>query len=128
MGNPKTYLALDLGERRIGVAVGNSSARLARPLATVEIDGSELNKLARIAESEGVQALVIGLPRSLDGKDTAQTKRVRSQARALDKLGLPIYFQDEAATTVEAKNRGGSRFGVDAEAARIFLQDFLDGL
>ncbi len=128
MDSLKTYLALDYGEKRIGVAIGNSVARLARPLTTLPVDGSELSRLADICQKEKVDALVIGLPRGLGGNETVQTKRVRLWADKLKVLGLKLYWQDEAGTTIEAERHGGSRQGLDAAAAAVFLQDFLNQL
>lgn len=130
MSGVETILGLDIGARRIGVARGNTLARLATPLTVVEVDGTELAQLQKLIEQERATRLVIGLPRNLDGNDTDQTRSVRSFAEKLQKsLGLPIEFQDEAGTTKQAEAEAGTTMvDLDAHAAAIILQDYLDVL
>lgn len=86
-----------------------------------------------IIEENNVDTLVVGLPRNLDGRDTAQTRAVRQFVEALQ-LDLPIVFQDEALTSQQAeaglrqRKRGYNRGDVDAEAAAIILTDYLGEL
>lgn len=129
MNKPTTLLGLDVGQKRIGVARGSSLARLASPLMVVNVDGKELAQLGSLITQEGAAALVVGLPRGLDGQDTAQTATVREFAKSLDSLGLPVYWQDEAGTTKQAEAEAGGRAtNIDARAAAIILQDYLDNL
>ena len=119
------YLALDVGDRRIGLAVGDDAFGLARPLRTLvrrnlETDLASLRKL--IAKEE-VGALVIGLPLTLRGDDGPQAQRVRRFADACAALGLPVDLYDERFTTAEATGRGAD--DLDAGAATILLEDFL---
>lgn len=129
MKAPLTVLGLDVGSKRIGVARGTTLARLATPLAVISVDGQELTQIKRFIERENAQALVVGLPRGLDGQETAQTASVRDFGQTLAALGLPLHWQDEAGTTkqAEAEARGSVR-NVDARAAAILLQDYLDNL
>lgn len=130
MNGAETILGLDIGARRIGMARGNALSRLAMPLAVVEVDGTELEQLSKLIEQEQATRLVVGLPRSLDGNDTEQTTTVRSFAEKLQKnLGLPVEFQDEAGTTKQAETEAGTTTThLDAHAAAIILQDYLDAL
>jgi putative Holliday junction resolvase len=119
------YLGLDVGQKRTGIARASRVARLAQPLKIVETEKlmDELQELA----ANNVRAIVVGLPRNLDGDDTAQTKWVRQwaqQAQAVIKL--PFHLQDEALTTHQALERKPSNSHPDAEAAAIILQDFLN--
>ena len=134
---------LDVGERRIGVAVSDLTGTLARPVGVVRTAGLEKDALdraaaeiARLAEEEdGLVALVIGLPRRLDGTANDMTPRVQAFARILgDRTSLPVVLQDERLTSVEAESRLATRekdwrvrkARLDAAAAAIILQDYLD--
>lgn len=120
-------LGLDVGSKRIGVARGTTLAKLATPLAVISVDGQELTQLKRLVEQENAQTLVVGLPRGLEGQETAQTASVRDFGRVLATLGLPLYWQDEAGTTKQAQGEAhGNVNNVDALAAAIILQDYLD--
>ena len=100
-------LALDVGEKRIGVARADSSTRIAVPVGYITVDGSEWQEIARIARLQGSLFFVIGLPRSNEGNETKQTLYVRTFARTLaEKVpGARIRFQDESLTSVEAESR-----------------------
>jgi len=131
-------------ERRIGVAVSDATSTLARPLGVLRsagLDGDALDvvvrEIARLAgEEDGVGAIVIGLPRRLDGTPTEMTPRVEQFARALGaKTSLPVALQDERLSSREAESRLALRdkdwrsrkAKLDAAAAAIILQDYLDG-
>ena len=119
------YLALDVGDRRIGLAVGDVEGGIARALRTlrrrsVEADVAAIGDVAR---REEVAALLIGLPLTLRGEDGPQATRVRRFADACASLGLPIELYDERFTSAEAVRRGAP--DVDAGAASILLEDFL---
>ncbi len=129
-------LGLDVGEKRIGVAKADSSTRIAVPVGFVEVDGSEWQEIAQIASIQGTKFFVIGLPRSNDGNETQQSLYARNFAKALLRR-MPeakIRMQDESLTSVLAeerlKNRGKpyAKGDIDAEAAAIILQDFLESL
>jgi putative holliday junction resolvase len=137
-------VGLDIGERRIGVAVSDATGTLARPLGVLRPAGLDVDALdvvvreiARLAgEEDGVGAIVIGLPRRLDGTATDMTPRVEQFARALGaKTSLPVALQDERLSSREAESRLALRdkdwrsrkAKLDAAAAAIILQDYLDG-
>ena len=119
------YLALDVGDRRIGLAVGDDTHGLSRPLRTLLRRSvvKDLAELERIARDEQIDALVIGLPLTLRGEEGHQAERVRRFATAAEKLGLPVRLYDERHTSTEAEIRGAS--DIDAGAATILLEDFL---
>lgn len=128
-------IALDVGSKRIGMAKADSNVRVAIPSGTVEVDGTELQQIISFARVYGTHLFVIGLPRSNQGEETAQSAYVRNFATRL-KTVMPeakIRFQDESFTSVEAEERLKSRKRkyekgeIDAEAAAIILQDFLEG-
>ena len=129
-------LALDVGEKRIGVAKADSNTRIAVPIGFVEADGSEWQEIARIARLNNTRFFVLGLPRSNEGNETAQSLYVRNFAKTLvEKMPeARIRFQDESLTSVIAEERLKSRKKsyekgeIDAEAASIILQDFLENI
>jgi putative Holliday junction resolvase len=121
----RRYLALDVGERRIGLAVGDEGGGIARPLRTLQRRGTsaDVAAIGDIARKEDVTALLIGLPLTLRGEDGPQAARVRRFADAIAALGLPVELHDERFTTSEAGLRGAP--DLDAGAASILLEDFL---
>ena len=130
------FLALDVGEKRIGVARGYSNTRIAVPVGFVERTGLEWQKIAQMAKLNHISAFVLGLPRSNEGNETAQSRYVRAFADTLaDKIpGVEIHFQDETLTSVVAEERLKARGkpyqkgDIDAEAAALIMQDFLERL
>jgi putative Holliday junction resolvase len=137
-------VGIDVGERRVGLAVSDATQTLARPLTTLTVSGSqdavtrvvmEIERLA--AEEDGVVAIVVGLPLRLDGTPSQQTPRVAAFVDALAaRTALPIARMDERLTSREAESRLAVRERdwrrrkerLDAAAAAIILQDYLDTL
>jgi putative pre-16S rRNA nuclease len=119
------YLALDVGDRRVGLAVGDDAHGLVRPLRTLvrRSLAADLVAISKAARDEEVEAMVIGLPLTLRGEEGHQAQRVRRFATACSELGLPIELYDERHTTSEATHRGAR--DVDAGAATVLLEDFL---
>jgi putative Holliday junction resolvase len=137
--------ALDIGERRIGVAISDATRTLARPVGVLQtsgLDGDALERaaseVARLAaEEDGLATLVIGLPRHLDGSPSDMTPRVEEfAARLRARTDLPVVLQDERLTSREAESRLALREKnwrvrkqrLDAAAAAVILQEYLDGL
>lgn len=126
----RTILALDIGEQKIGVARADTVARIAEPLVTLSNDEFFESHLSKIINDKEVGLLVIGLPRGLDGQDTKQTKYVRRFCQKM-KIKIAVHFQDEALTSVKAKERltkqgkSYTKMDVDAQAASIILEDYL---
>lgn len=125
-------LALDIGGRRIGVAKGDTVLRIAHPHSTVIVDGSELAKLEALIKEVEPEKIVIGFPRNQSGEATAQTKEVELFADRLKQFEKAVVFQDESLTSVVAEQRlrdTGKPYTkemIDAEAAAIILQDYLE--
>lgn len=127
-----TILALDVGAQRIGVAVANTIARIASPLVTLRHDNAVMPNITQLVEGEQAVALVVGLPRGLNGQETAQTQVVRDFVSALQQHAtIPIQFQDEALTSRKAEEellaRGKpyAKGDIDALAATYILEDYL---
>jgi putative Holliday junction resolvase len=136
-------VGLDVGERRIGVAVSDSTGTLARPLGVVRIAALDTAAVARLAsdlerlaaEEDGLARVVVGLPRRLDGGESPMTARVTAFARQLEhRIGRAVLFQDERLSSVEAESRLAvndrnwktRKARLDAAAAAVILQDYLD--
>jgi putative holliday junction resolvase len=132
MSLKKSYVALDVGERRIGVAVGDSGVRIAVPFDTIETDGRELERIAKVILDEHADIVVVGYPRNQSGEVTAQTAYVEEFARKLVDIAPEIIFQDESLTSVMAEQRlqsykkPYSKGDIDALAAAIILQDYME--
>jgi putative Holliday junction resolvase len=132
---PKIIVALDVGHKRVGVAIANDVAKLPAPLTTLERGEQFWQLLGDLLSKQSAGMVVVGLPRNLDGGDTAQTAAARDFATELQQqFGLPITLQDEALTSVKAREelqaRGKpfARGDVDALAAAYILEDYLHGL
>jgi len=130
-------VALDIGERRVGVAISDPTGKVATPLDV--LDAKEASRpggrLQRIVEDYEVEIAVVGLPLSMDGTEGPQARRVREVAeRMAHFLPITLQFVDERLSSVEAKRRmreagydeRHQRGSVDMVAASIFLQDYLD--
>ena len=127
-------IGLDVGTKRIGVAKADTSVRIAIPNGYVLVNGQEIPEILRIARLNDANFFVVGLPRSNDGNETAQSAYARKFADTLaaSMPGARIYFQDESLTSVVAEERLKKRKKnfekgeIDAEAASIILQDFIE--
>ena len=128
----RRFIALDVGEKRIGVAVADDSVRIAVPFTTLEVDGNEITAIAELAIREDTDTIVIGYPRNQQGEATAQTDYVEKFARNLEEIGPKLVFQDESLTSVLAEQRlidqkkSYTKGDIDAQAACIILQDYLE--
>ena len=138
----RRILAVDVGARRVGLAISDASATLARPLETIAV-ASDAEAVDRVAnritalarEDDGLAAIVVGLPVRLDGSASDESSRVRAFIGALSRrTTLPIDVEDERLTSREAERRLAvserdwrkRKQKLDAAAAAIILQDYLD--
>ena len=130
-------LSVDLGHARTGLAVSDKSGFLASSLCVITEynDDKLIDKIAEQATSVKAELLVIGLPRNMDGSEGESAIRAREiAARLSERTGLPHVMQDERGTTITAHAylSSGNIYGkkrkqkVDAVAASIILQDYLD--
>ena len=128
----RVALALDVGEKRIGLAWGDDQVKLASPYGIVEMGENVVAEIANIAEKLKAEVLVLGLPRNSKGEETQQSLYVRDFAKKLEVLGLPIVFQDESLTSVEAEKNAQSSKNyqagqpIDDIAASLILSDYLE--
>ena len=129
-------LALDPGERRIGIAISDPSGTVARPLQTLvrRSKAEDFGAIASLVAEHDVGLVVVGQPLSLDGTEGPQARHVARYASALaERLAVPLVSWDERFTTTEAeeilrqnrrKRKNGP--GLDAVAAAVILQSYLD--
>lgn len=134
----KKYIALDIGDVRIGVAKSDILGIVATPLEVINRKKvKSVQRIKELCEQENTKSLVVGIPKSLDGTEKCQAEKVREYIEKLKKNieGLEIYEVDERLTTVsadrmlnEANKKGAleKRKVVDKIAAAIILQTFLD--
>ncbi len=123
-------LALDYGSARCGVAVSDPTGVLATPLEPVVRANTRrgIDRLATIVRETGAVRVVVGLPLSLSGRDSAQTEEARAFAdRLARRLGeaVPVDLYDERFTTRIAQRSGGERSSEDSRAAAVLLEDWL---
>ena len=131
-------IGLDHGERRIGVAVGDTETRMAfaRPALQTKSLAGAVEQVRRLVADEGAELLIIGLPVTLGGREGTQAARARAFGDALAGIGAEIVFVDERLTSWEADaqlraegsvpdRRGGD---VDSAAARLILQQYFDAM
>jgi putative Holliday junction resolvase len=134
-------LAIDVGKRRVGLAISDPTRTLARPLSTITVSDTDAidlvaREIARLAsEDDGVMQIVVGLPVGLDGRPNAQTAHVVQFIAGLKaRTAIPIVTEGERLTSREAESRLAVRerdwrkrkLLLDAAAAAIILQDYLD--
>jgi putative Holliday junction resolvase len=121
-------LALDYGSARCGVAVSDPSGTLATPLDPVLRPGTKkgLQRIVQLVAEVGAERIVVGLPVSLSGGDSAQTRETRSFADRLGAVvGVPVELYDERFTTALAHRAGGSAT-LDSRAAAVLLDEWLN--
>lgn len=135
-------LALDVGDRRIGVAVSDATGLIANPLSVIRraSKAEDFERIARLVREQDVEGLVVGHPLNADGSAGPQAQRVERYAAALadalqaEGLNLPMVLWDERMSTLRAqevmiaagRKRKDRRGRIDAVAAAVILQDYLD--
>ena len=128
-------LCLDIGEKRIGVAISDEEALFARGLKSIERDGKEIERIKKLIEEYNVGEIVFGLPLRLDGSMSTQTEKTLSFIENLKKhISLPFIPWDERLTTKQAENillqadlsRKKRKKLIDKLSAQIILQNYLD--
>lgn len=133
--SPSRVIALDVGERRIGVAVSDPTGTLATPHTVIQrrSKAEDFARVARLVAELEIKKVVVGLPLSLNGEIGPQARRVTRYAQTLAQaLDVPVELHDERYSTVTADallaegGRKRRRVSIDAAAAAVILQDYLD--
>lgn len=131
MTRSENLICLDVGERRIGVAMADTIVRIAVPYDTIEVDGTEVRQIAELAIRNNARTIIVGFPRNQQGEATAQSAFAETFAGKLADIAK-VVFQDESLTSVIAEQRLKARGkpyqkgDIDKEAAAIILQDYLE--
>ncbi len=128
------YLAIDLGQKRTGLAICDAGEMIASPLCVITDQSSLISRVKKIIAAEEAGAIVVGLPLNMDGSEGDPVKNIRKFANELAKeVDLPIHFQDERLTSFDAEQKLAGEFTrkkkkkrLDAIAAASILQAFLD--
>ena len=119
------YLGLDYGTKRVGVALSDEGGTIALPHAVLPNDGRLLHEVVRIARERGA-AVVVGESKDYKMRDNPVMAEAREFARELEKSDLAVFWHPEFMTSVEATRTTGKNAAVDASAAAVMLQSFLE--
>ncbi len=130
------YLAVDLGDKRTGLAVGDDIVRIVQPITVLEtpIGQQLINEIQSAIKEHGIDCIVMGLPLNMDGSESQRSELTKTFAERLqDQVNVPINFQDERLTSAAAEehlNQSGKTHKQkkklrDALAAAEILKDFL---
>lgn len=129
------YLSLDVGEKRVGVAVSDEAGIIARPLLTLMMNEKFMEDLGKLISSEKPNRIIFGIPRHQSGEEGSESKKIREFAHAVNhEYNIEVDFEDESVTSIEAekrmKDKGLSREEIkekiDSEAACIILESYLE--
>ena len=136
MARNKSFMALDVGEKRIGISVASNDVRIAIPLETAIVDDSgaerERERIRYLIGIHDVDVLVVGYPRNQSGEATAQTAYVESVVGLIGEVPCDVVYQDESLSSVraeeilEARKQRYEKGEVDSLAASLILQDYLE--
>ena len=129
-------LGIDLGIKRVGIALSDNLNMIASPLKTLTYDNKKdlLIQLSKLIFEFDVEIIVLGLPLNMSGTDSLQTKKIRDFKSSLSVLKVPIIYEDERLSSVSAKRSmvtqniktGHNKAEIDMRAATIILQQYLD--
>jgi putative holliday junction resolvase len=129
-------LGIDVGDRRIGLALSDSGGILASPLTIIEhtTEKSDIDAILKVAQEREAERIIVGLPRLMNGDIGPQAKKVQAFTEAMrSNISIPIEYRDERLTTVTAQRlhqeTGKKKKGIiryDAMAAAVILQDYLE--
>ena len=125
----ETLLAFDFGEKKIGVAIGNTLTRHARPLEIIHGECARFARIEALLREWQPQRLVVGLALTADGGEQPATARCRRFANQLNgRFGMAVELVDERGSSMEAQRLLGTHAADDAMAAAVILQRYLDAL
>lgn len=129
--SPKRILALDVGDARVGLAVGSTVAKLPTPIETLKRDNAFWDAFSDVVEREEIDRIVVGLPRNMSGEETKQSASIRVFAQSIEeRTGFEVIFVDESLSSRRADTylhqNKSSRVAQDSLAAAFILQEYFD--
>lgn len=119
-------LAIDYGEKRVGIASTDETGRFALPHAVWPNDNTLIDKILKLKIEESIEKVIIGESKNFDGKANPIQKKIEELKVELEKHGIEVIFHPEIFTTVEARRLQGQTEMIDASAAALILKNFLD--
>lgn len=123
------YLGIDYGKKRMGLALSDEEGNIAFPRTQLTTYNIQLTTkiISDIIKKEGIEKIIVGLPVTFGGKESAQTAEARAFGEKMrEALKVPIEFENEMLTTKMALKGGVAKSKVDAASAAILLQSYLD--
>ena len=121
------FLGIDFGTRKIGLAVSDEEGKMAFPLRVVAVTPNLLDDVTKIITAEHIDAVIIGESRDFNGKENPLMEHIHAFKEELEKtLSLPVHLEPEVLSSQEAARFQGRTSALDASAATIILQSFLD--
>jgi putative Holliday junction resolvase len=119
-------IGIDFGEKRVGIASTDESGEFALPRTVLPNDERLLSAVLEIKEKEGVEAVVIGESKNLDGAPNPIMKKILAFKSELEATGVRVYLHPEVFTTMEARQLQGQTEMTDASAAALILKSYID--
>ncbi len=120
------YLGIDYGEKRIGLAISDEEEKMAFPHAVLQNGGSTISDIMELCGVNKIKTVVLGESRNYKGEENSIMQKAHEFADDLEANGLKVIFEAEVLTTMQAERIQGKKDDIDASAAAIILQSFLD--
>jgi putative Holliday junction resolvase len=120
------YLGIDFGEKRVGIALSDEGGKIAFPQAVLINDKDLLKNIVDLCMKNAVEAVVMGESRDYHGKINEIMWKIDGFRKQLEALGIKVIFEPEFMTSVQASQITGENDMIDASAAAIILQSYLD--
>jgi putative Holliday junction resolvase len=121
------FLGIDYGSKRIGLATADTESGMAFPRSVIKNDDEMIKTLKEIKQKENIEKIILGESKNLDGKDNDITEDIRKFKAVLEaELDVEVIFQPEFYSTYQASRIQGDSGMIDASAAAIILQSYVD--
>lgn len=121
-------MAVDYGEKRVGIASTDNSGHFALPRMVLENDGTLLSKILRFKEENNIEKIIIGESKNFKGEANLIQEKIEKFRNELEELGVKTVFHPEIMTTTEARQLQGQTDMTDASAAALILKSFIDNV
>ncbi len=121
-------MAIDYGEKRVGIASTDDSGKFALPRAVWPNDGELINRILEFKNKEGIKKIVLGESKNFHGEPNPIQEKISAFKKILENEGLEVAYHPEVLTTMEARRLQGSTEMTDASAAALILRNFIDAV